>query len=193
MNEKELNFLLEKFYNGESSEAEEYDLREFFKNKEIPEGYETEKEIFGYFVSSTQIPQPSIDFEARILHATDISGSKQKAHNFRKYIFPLLGAAAGILLLMGSYFFLVYRTEPVNTFTDPKIAYAETMKILVNVSSQLNHGTRAMEPVGKINEMKIKSFKAIKKSGVLIKKNLQNLSYLEEANKVTYKPAENSK
>src|ERR1035437_8681367 len=100
MNEKELNFLLEKFYNGESSEAEEYDLREFFKNKEIPEGYETEKEIFGYFVSSKQIPQPSINFEARILHAIDSSVGNKKVRNFRKYIFPLLGAAAGILLLM---------------------------------------------------------------------------------------------
>jgi hypothetical protein len=178
MNEKELNLLLEKYYKGESSEAEESELREFFNKDGFPEEYDTEKEIFKYFISSVQIPQPSIDFEARILHAIDTSVKRQNSQNFRKYLLPLLGAAAGVLLLMGSYFFLFYRTEPVDTFTDPKIAYAETLKILVNVSSQLNHGTRAMEPVGKINEMKIKSFKAIKKSGVLIKKNLKNLSYL---------------
>jgi hypothetical protein len=184
MNEKELNLLLEKFYNGESSEAEESELREFFKNDDIPLGYETEKDIFGYFVSSGQIPQPTIDFETKILDIVHNSGSKHRVHNFRRYLFPLLGAAAGLLLLMGSYFFLVYRTEPVNTFTDPKIAYAETLKILESVSIQLNRGKRTLDPVSKINQMKMKSFRAINQSGMMIKKNLKTLSYLEEAPKV---------
>jgi hypothetical protein len=172
MNEEELKKLIQKYYNGESSEEEENALRVYFRKNDIPRGYETEKAIFGYYDDSESIPEPSNNFEAQILAAIDVSGKKV---NNRKLIFSLLSAAAGILLLFGAYFFFTGRTETIDTYTDPKIAYLETMKILHEVSSQLNEGAMALQPVGKLNEIKKNSFKPMNESSRTVEKNLKSL------------------
>lgn len=181
MNGEELNRLLEKYYKGESTEEEGKTLKEYFKEKDVPEGYEAEKVIFGYYTAAGEVPEPSIDFEARILTEIDASDSKRESQKFRKHVFPYMSAAAGLLILVGSFFFFVNKNEPGDTFTDTELAYAETMKILIDVSSQLNHGARALEPVIKINEMTTKSFEAINKSTIIIEKNLRNLNYIQKA------------
>lgn len=181
MNAEELNRLIEKYYNGESTEEEEKTLREYFKKNNIPAGCETEKLIFGYYTAAGEISEPSPDFEARILAGIDASDSKRGLMKSRKYLLPYLSAAAGLLILAGSYFFFIHRTETGDTFKDTELAYAETIKILMGVSSQLNQGAKALEPISKIDEMTTKSFEAINKSTIIIEKNLKNLDYLQKA------------
>ncbi len=188
MNTKELNKLLEKYYKGESTEEEEEKLRMFFSGGNIPEGYEAEKDIFSYYNEAITVPEPSYDFEARIIEGIDKSEESRRKVTIRRYLIPSLSAAAGILLLAGSYFFFIHRTEPRDTFTDPAIAYAETMKILMNVSSQLNRGAMALEPVGRMNEMTTKSFESINKSTKIVERNLKSLNYLERAIEIVNVP-----
>ena len=190
MNEEELKRLIEKYYNGESTEEEESSLRDYFRKNNIPEGYEAEKVIFGYFDESTEVPEPSIDFEARILAGIDASESKRRSRTMKKYLLPILSAAAGLLILGGSYFYFIVRAEPRDTFTDPEIAYAETIKILREVSSQMNRGTQVLEPVGKINKVTKKSFETINKSTRIVEKNLKNLELLNKAIEITHVPVE---
>jgi hypothetical protein len=190
MNEEELKRLIEKYYNGESTEEEESTLRDFFRKNNIPEGYEAEKLIFSYYAESAEVPEPSIDFEARILAGIDASETKRGSQKIKKYLLPLLSAAAGLLILVGSYFFFIDRAEPSDTFTDPEIAYAETIKILRDVSAQLNRGVRVLEPVGKINEVTKKSFETINRSTKIVEKNLKNLDYLQRAVEITHVPVE---
>jgi hypothetical protein len=187
MNEEELKRLTEKYYNGESTEDEEKALRDFFRKGNIPEGYEAEKLIFSYYTESASLPEPSIGFEARILAGIDASESKTGSLKTKKYLLPLLSAAAGVLILIGSYFFFTGRTSVGDTFTDPQLAYAETMKILRDVSSQLNRGAQALEPVGKINEVKTKGLESISKSTRIVEKNLD---YLQKAIDVSQNPAD---
>ena len=125
---------------------------------------------------------------------TGIDGSEQRfrSRRYRSFVFTALGTAAGILMLAGSYFFLVHRSEPGDTFSDPKLAYAETMKILRDVSSQLNHGTMALEPVTRINDLTEKSFATINKSAKIVEKNLKNLDYLQKAIEINKKTVEES-
>jgi hypothetical protein len=190
MNEEELKRLIEKYYNGESTEEEERALRDFFRKGNVPEGYESEKLIFSYYTESAELTEPSIDFEARILAGIDASEIKRGSQKIRKYLVPLLSAAAGLLILIGSYFFFINRTEPGDTFSDPQIAYAETIKILKDVSSQLNHGTQTLEPVGKLNEITQKGFETINKSTRIVEKNLKNLDYLQKAIEITHTPVD---
>jgi len=82
-----------------------------------------------------------------------------------------MSTAAGLLIMVGSYFFFSNKNELHDTFTDPEIAYAETMKILMDVSNRLNKGTKNLEPVGIINSVKSKN----------IDKNLKNLEYIQTA------------
>ena len=97
-----------------------------------------------YYMEAGEVPEPSAGFEARNYQRLLIhSDERQDQPGYRRVLVPLLSAAAGLLILAGSYFFFVHRAEPEDTFTDPEIAYAETMKILMDVSSQMNHGTQS--------------------------------------------------
>ena len=193
MNEKELNQLLEKYYKGESTEEEEKFLRDFFKNSLIPEGYEAEKVIFGYYSEEAEIVEPSVGLEERIIAGIDEADRERKKRILRKRILPYLSAAAGLLILTGSYFFFVNRKAPLDTFSDPRIAYAETMKILMEVSTKLNQGTKALEPVGKINELTNKSFDAINKSTDIIEKNFKSIDHLQKALRLSNRTENNVK
>ncbi len=106
MKEEDLKRLVEKYYNGKSTEEEENTLRDFFRKNIVPEGYEAEKEIFGYYAESEDIPEPSIDFEARILAGIDASESGRIVKKFRSYLLPILSAAAGLLVTGRILFFL---------------------------------------------------------------------------------------
>jgi hypothetical protein len=178
MNEEELKRLIEKYYNGTSTDEEEKALRLWFSINKAPAGYEAEKAIFGFYMEEEEVPEPSADFEARIIRALDRSSDTARSAMIRKAVIPILSAAAGLLILAGSYFFFINRAEPVDTFKDPAIAYAETVKILKDVSSRMNRGTRPLKPVGKINEMRVKSLGSINKTAVLVEKNLKSLGYL---------------
>lgn len=179
MNEEELKRLLEKYYKGESTYEEELRLRNFFSGENIPEGYDTERIIFSHYITFADIPAPSHDFESRILAGIATSENAQISVKIRRYILPILSAAAGLLILAGSYFFFIHKSESEDTFKDPRIAYAETIKILMGVSSRLNHTARALEPVSKMNEMTEKSFSALSRSALIVGKSLRSLDQLE--------------
>lgn len=181
MNEKELKMLIEKYYNGTSTEDDEKALRAWFSENGALPGNEAEMEIFSYFMEAGEVPEPSAGFEAGIIRAVDKSDKKGRHTGSGKILLALFSAAAGLLILAGSYFFFIHRAEPKDTFTDPRIAYAETMKILMDISAQINHGTRPLEPVGRINEVQVKSLESINKSAVLIEKNLKSLGYLRNS------------
>jgi len=183
MNPEELNRLLDKYYSGRSSEEEEKLLCDYFGGDTIHEGYEAEHEIFAYYRSARNVPEPSVDFEARIMAGLDGAEIIEEKFLIRRYLYPLVGAAASILILFGSYFFLSRDLQPKDTFTDPKIAYLETRKILFEVSSKMNKAEMALEPVGKIRIMTTKGFSAINKSTGIVSKNLKSLERLDGATK----------
>lgn len=180
MSEADLKRLIEKYYDGLSTDEDEKALRGYFSTSDVPPGYEAEKEMFGLYMDSVPVPAPSADFEERIIKAIDYQSAGNGTGRFRKMVVPLLSAAAGILILAGSYFLLVNRNKPEDTFKDPQLAYAETMKILKDVSYQMNRATSSLEPVAKINEVREKSLSSINKSAALIGKNLRSLGYLKQ-------------
>jgi hypothetical protein len=186
MNEEELKRLIEKYYSGESTEEEETALREYFMNNTVPEGYEAEKQIFSYYAESEDIPEPSPDFESRIMAAIDASEERIRSGKLKKYLLPILSAAAGLIIMAGSYFYFIDKAKQQDTFTDPEIAYTETIRILRNVSAQMNRGAHGLEPVSKINEITTKSFSSINKSKTIVKKNMKNLDHLQRAIDITH-------
>ena len=134
MEENKLKELLDKYYDGDTSPEEELELKTYFSGNNVLPGYEAEKEIFSYYSGMEKIIVPSADFEMRIIKSVDdLERIKLKNNNRKRYI-TLFSAAATILIMIGSWFFLLREREPADTFSDPTIAYAETMRILNNVS-----------------------------------------------------------
>ena len=134
-------------YKGMSSGEEEKELKEFFSGDNIFPGYEAEKEIFRHYSGSELIPVPSIGFEMRIIRAVDeLEKPRIRNRSVKRYL-TLFSAAATILIIIASWFFFIREKEPQDTFSDPALAYSETMKILNNVSMKLNRATEAITPV----------------------------------------------
>lgn len=179
MNEKKLKHLLGKYYNGDSTQDEERILKDYFNGGDVIEGFEAEKEIFGFYQSSFEIPEPSEGFESGILKRIDEEIEREKTLKFRKQLYPFMAVAASIMIIAGAYFFFRGSEDLKDTYSDPQIAYQETRKILFDVSSKMNRATNKLEPVGKISEMRTKSFSAINRSTEIIEKNLESLKGLE--------------
>jgi hypothetical protein len=177
MSTDELNRLLEKYYSGTSDSSEEAQLRDFFSSGNIPDGYEAEKAMFGYFSEHAIIPQPSDDFESRIIHEIE----KHEKLSVIKRAFPFIGIAAAILIIAGIWIFFEKNRSQEDTFRDPQIAYAETMKVLLSVSRQLNHAEDKLKPVTMINEVSDAGFGKISRSTSLIEDNLKSLNYMKKA------------
>jgi hypothetical protein len=175
MKTEDLKRALERYYEGESTEEEERALREFFRHNDVPEEYEADKTIFSYYDRMDIIPEPSSGFENRILESID--AMKVKAGNRIKLRFmaPYLSAAATLLILVGCWFFFIHNREPEDTFKDPRIAYAETMKILLTVSTKMNHGTMALAQVNKLDAIASRSLEAVDRSTDKISQNLGSL------------------
>jgi hypothetical protein len=180
MKEERLKILLNKYYNGETSEAEEAELKEYFSGDRIIEGYDAEKEIFRYYSRSEIIPVPTEGFRERIVETVDDLEKSQGNIFARKRYIYIMSSAAAILILIGSYFIFFSQREPQDTFTDPQIAYAETMKILNEVSVKLNKGTQALKPLSQMHYATETGIYTLNRSTELISKNLQKIKLLKK-------------
>jgi hypothetical protein len=189
MNASEISRLLEKYFNGQSSEEEELILRDYFTGNNISEEFSVEKEIFRHYSRSAIVTEPSVGLAERIISAIDSEEEKENSFRFyRRRMIAFFSVAAGLLIAVAVYFFLKSESAPKDTYTDPEIAYAETVRILYDVSSQLNHGTNQLNNVVKMEDAAVKSFTSINRSTTIIVKNLKNLDYFEQAFNIVSSP-----
>lgn len=186
MKEELLKTLLEKYYKGDTSVEEEKSLKEYFSGDEVLPGYEAEKEVFRLYSASGEISAPDDELEYRIKSAIDeLDGNKApRAHFIRRY--TVMSIAAALLILVASYFMLKHRAEPEDTFSDPRLAYAETMKILNEVSVKLNKGTSGLKNVSKIERAAKSSLNSIGKSTLLLSENLRPLGLFNKLSDVNH-------
>lgn len=181
MNSEEIKQLLKRYYEGASTSEEEDLLKKFFSGEDIPDDLLDEREIFRYYIKSAVIQEPSSDFEERIISAIDNKYTYTEGIRRRKLYGILAGIAAVLLIVAGSYFFFTSRSEPLDTYTDPEIAYAETMKILLEVSASLNQGTKALVHLSALQDETQKTMVTVSKSVSVIKENMKPLDNLFEA------------
>jgi hypothetical protein len=184
MKSEEIKRLLEKYYEGESTVEEEVYLKNFFSLGDIPEDLINEKEIFSYFLKSAIVPEPSLVFEKKIIAALDSIGEVSLNQKRRRAFGIFTSIAAVILILIGSYFFFIHKSEPRDTFSDPEIAYAETMKILYGVSIRLNKGTQALDRMSSMQEVTRQSLETINKSASTLQEKMKPLAQIRKARNI---------
>ena len=189
MESERIKYLIDKYYKGLSTEEEELELKELLALADSPE-YDVEREILGYYDSCERIPDPSADFEKRIKMAVEESTSEEPVvmkkvelkeeeetitmdtpyNPWRKVIWANI--AALFLVAVGSYmFFTNYKKEPKDTFDDPQIAYAETMKILNEVSQKINKGAKPLTEIKKLNSTAQMGITALTNSSIILNEN----------------------
>ncbi|HUX85328.1 MAG TPA: hypothetical protein VMV20_08830, partial [Chitinophagaceae bacterium] len=148
--EGEINGLVERYFEGETSLAEERRLEQYFTEAAVDPALAQLRPLFGYFRQERQAGV-SPDFEARILEKV------QKTMRPEPRVIPLKGrawmsAAATALILLGSlWFYLEPRRQaspstPLiasanrDTYQDPRQAMAVVEKALMAVSGNIHHG-----------------------------------------------------
>ena len=143
--------LLEKYFQGETSIAEEKELKNYFSSPNVAQHLEQYKPMFGYF---SQVKEQK---------STQTIPLKTKKQNVA---WLSIAASVVVLLGVGTYFYVseknaapaVAQTE-LGTYDDPEEALAATQKALALLSSNVNVGIESVQYIKEYEQSKNKIFK----------------------------------
>lgn len=140
--------LLEKYFEAETTIAEEKKLKDYFASPDVAQHLEQYKPIFGY---ATQAKQEQ--FTATI----PLKTKKRKS-----VVWLSVAASVAVLLSVGLFTFNHYNqpvSEDLGTYDDPEVAFRETQKALALISKSVNRGIESMEYLNEYEQSKNKVFK----------------------------------
>jgi len=143
--------ILEKYFQGETSIAEEKELKDYFSSPNVAQHLEQYKPMFGYF---SQVKEQK---------STQDIPLKTKKQNVA---WLSIAASVVVLLGVGTYFYVseknaapaVAQTE-LGTYDDPEEALAATQKALALLSSNVNVGIESVQYINEYEQSKNKIFK----------------------------------
>jgi hypothetical protein len=140
--------LLEKYFEAETSIAEENELKAYFTSPDVAQHLEQYKSIFGYAVQAKQ---------------EQFSATNPLITTKRKSVVWISVAASVVVLLGVSVVTYHHYNQPksndLGTYDDPEVAYRETCKALAMISEHVNTGIESMNYLNEYEQTKNKIFK----------------------------------
>ena len=145
---KDIEELLERYYNAQTSEVEEQRLKDFFFNEDIPLHLLKEKEIF-LQLRAAQIPD---GLEEKLSNQIDKCAIQERLvmkTPQRKTLQWIGSIAASLLILFGMswYFNDVPSNYRKDTCASLEEAYVHTEKALMMFAQALNKGVKQIEVI----------------------------------------------
>ncbi|GGB74101.1 hypothetical protein GCM10007424_12510 [Flavobacterium suaedae] len=138
--------LLQKYFEAETSIAEENILREYFASTDVAPHLEHYRPLFGYF-----------ETEANKTFEKDLPLKPRKRN-----VVGWISVAASVVLLSGLFFITNNQSAPADelgTYEDPEVAFRETQKALNMLSNTVNVGVSGVEYLNEYEQSKQKVFK----------------------------------
>ncbi len=178
MNYNSIKELLEKFYAGETSLEEEAMLKRFFAGDAVPEDLRADQELFR---SLTMMESESVlneDFDTSVLAQLEGVSSRWGRHEWIYTLSGLAAAAVVVISLWVGGVFAPQQTLP-GTINNPQVAYAETKKVLAEVSENLNKGLTPVESAAQDLDKPVQQMSKISD----MQQALSKVNYLEQMNK----------
>lgn len=157
MNIREIEDLLQKYFDGDTSLDEERRLREFFHQKEIPENLKCHLPLFQWIAGEQQVEITGSGFEERLNQnlRTPLrsAGSITIPVSRGKKIAPML-MAASILVLIGLLFSIRFFVNDQVPRVPPsaEMAYAQTQEALTVLSANFNVGLSGLEKLSQFDK-----------------------------------------
>jgi hypothetical protein len=156
----QINQLLEKYFNGETSLAEESQLEHIFSKTEIPPELELYRHLFNDKANMKQEMLPE-NFSDQVIQK--IQSEKVVPRNTFKLRAYLIRIAALFFLAAAAYIMYqqneetpTYASNSIDTEASPEEAYQEARDALLLVSSKLFKGQKiAQENVAKLKPLDI--------------------------------------
>lgn len=147
--------LLEKYYEGNTSMAEEAELEAFLTGKDVPEEFSADRELFSSMAEIKQPVEIPEDLDQKIISKLDEAG-KAETRVRRISIYSFSGLAAGLLIILGVYlgFIKDNQNDLVSQYAieDPDKAYIEAKRALEYVSLKWNEGTSELNNLQQVNK-----------------------------------------
>ena len=149
MNTKEIEVLLEKYYDGNTGIDEEKLLREYFTGRDVAAHLKSHQPLFIFFADEKQHEMKGAGFDEKAGSQYNRPSAGHRVvpmHRGRGKFVYFTSIAATILLLVG--FFFTFRQDMKKTTKSPadtynqELAYAEASDALLFVSYNLNTGLK---------------------------------------------------
>jgi hypothetical protein len=139
--------LLEKYFEGETSIAEENELKDYFSSSNVAEHLEQYRPLFGYFVEAK---------EQKLADNVTLITTK------RKVAWLSFAASVVVMLGIGTYAYFnnntIAKSQELGTYDDPEVALVETQKALAMLSNQVNIGIESVQYIQMYEVTKNKAF-----------------------------------
>ena len=153
--------LIHKYYQGESSPAEEKLLRLLLKN-DVSNNYFVEKQLFGFYESQSAKNELNDDFDMKVLNNISITEKPEKT-KFYKFITKsgfYISTAAAVLIIgfFGYFYFSNYLNKSGTIITNEnfaankQLAVKETEKAFQLISENLNKANSGLMKLKYINK-----------------------------------------
>lgn len=152
MESDKIEIILEKYFQGESTIAEENELKLYFSSSNVAQHLEQYKPLFGYF---SQVK------EQRLTQEIPLQTKKRNV--------AWLSIAASVVILLGIGSYLHFNSIPntnavatnsdLGTYDTPEEALAATQKALAMVSHNVNTGIESIQYIKEYEQSKNLIFK----------------------------------
>lgn len=146
-----IEIILEKYFQGETTIAEENELRKYFSSPNVAQHLQQYQPLFGYF---SQVKEQE--------STQEIPLQTKK----RNVAWLSIAASVVVLLGIGTYVYMSEKnTAPVvaqtelGTYDDPEEALAATQKALALLSNNVNVGIESVHYIKEYEQSKNKIFK----------------------------------
>jgi hypothetical protein len=155
-----IEIILEKYFQGESTIAEEKELKDYFSSPNVAQHLQQYQPLFGYF---SQVKEQKSTQELESLARTGAAIPLQTKK--RNVAWLSIAASAVVLLGIGTYYVSEKNTPPVvaqtelGTYDDPEEALAATQKALALLSNKVNVGIESVQYIKEYEQSKNKIFK----------------------------------
>ena len=155
MDYKAIEQLLERYWSCETSLEEEQQLRDFFRDQAIPESMKETAALFQYF-DKEKAKALNENFEGAV---TKRFQERRGGKVISMVSFSNIARiAAGIVVVVAATLFIrqevrkSYPKELQDTYTDPQMAFEETKKALMMISSSFGKAKHEAAKVNMFNE-----------------------------------------
>ncbi len=151
METQEIKQLLQRYFDGESTDADEKKLEAYFAGDEVADELKEYAEFFGGISELAQAEDNSA-LEEDIMDYILENEHRDKI-KFRRMWQTVTGVAATIIIVLGGFLFYQQRQQPFqDTFKDPDKAYVVAEQTLEFVSEKYNKGLSALANFDKLTK-----------------------------------------
>ncbi len=172
MKTEEVKHLLQRYFEGESTDAEERRLEAYFQSENVAREVAEYAEFFGG-ISELAATADDPTIEEDVMDYILETENREKTR-YRTMWKTVTGIAASIIVVLGGFLFFQEQQKPYDdTFNDPEKAYAYAEQTLQFVSGKYNKGLAelsnfdklrtAQDPIKKATEPVIEFYEGVKK------------------------------